>query len=66
MSIFHSHVAAPSPRRRVLRERAESVLKISTALLITFVAAAVLLRAELYLSGLSRIPSGVLTAVEPD
>jgi hypothetical protein len=64
MSILHSHVTAP--HRRVLRERAESALKISTALLITFVAAAVLLRAELYLSGLSRIPSDVLTAVEPD
>lgn len=65
MSIFHGQVTAPSPRR-VLRERAESVLKISTALLITFVAAAVLLRAELYLSGLSGIPSGALTAAEPD
>jgi hypothetical protein len=34
---------------------AEFILKTCTALLITFVAAAVLLRAELYLSGLARI-----------
>jgi hypothetical protein len=36
---------------------AELILKTCTALLVTFVTAAVLLRAELYLSGLARIAS---------
>jgi hypothetical protein len=51
MSIFHGPVTAPARRRRALREMAELIVKISTALLITFAAAAVLLRAEFYLSG---------------
>jgi hypothetical protein len=55
MSIFHSRVTAPSPRRRAPWPMAELILKTCTALLVTFVAAAVLLRAELYLSGLARI-----------
>jgi hypothetical protein len=54
MSIFHSRVTAP-PRRKAPRPMAELILKTCTALLITFVAATVLLRAELYLSGLARI-----------
>jgi hypothetical protein len=36
---------------------AEFILKTCTAMLVTFVTAAVLLRAELYLSGLARIAS---------
>lgn len=55
MSIFHSRVTAPSPRRRAPWPTAELTLKICAALLVTFVTAAVLLRAELYLSGLARI-----------
>jgi hypothetical protein len=64
MSIFHSSVTMPT-RRGVLREKAELILKISTALLITLVAGAVLLRAELYLSRLAGIPDAALTADEP-
>jgi hypothetical protein len=55
MSIFHSRVTAASPRRRAPWPTAEFTLKICTALLVTFVTAAVLLRVELYLSGLARI-----------
>jgi hypothetical protein len=59
MSILHGRVTAPSRRRRVLEERTELIMKTCTALLITVVAAAViLLRAELCLSGFSRIANG--------
>jgi hypothetical protein len=64
MPIFHGH-AAPSRRQRVLRV-AELVMMTCTALLITVVTAIVLLRAEIYLSGLTRISNGTFTAVRPD
>ena len=57
MSISPSHVTAPARRRRVVRERTGLIVKTCTALLITVAAAAavILLRAELCLSGFSRI-----------
>jgi hypothetical protein len=64
-------IAGPAGRQRMTAQRlqwemAEHVVRTCIALLITFAAALILLHAELYFSGPSRMASGESTMVEPD
>lgn len=66
MSISHGPISAPSPRQGMQRATGELIVKICTALLITFAATFVLVRAETYFSSPARVMNGETTAVEPD